>query len=115
MQEEQVIKALAALAHPVRLQVFRALVVRGPVGLIPGVMQEALAIPATTLSFHLKELANAGLVTVERSSRSLVYRAAYEQMNGVLGYLTQNCCAGEACAVQPAAPSCGVSIPCGTP
>lgn len=97
MTETQVVAALAALAHPVRLQVFRALVVSGPAGLTPGVMQEGLGIPATTLSFHLKELANAGLVAAERASRNLVYRAAYEQMNGLLAYLTENCCQGAPC------------------
>lgn len=108
MQEDQVIKALGALAHPLRLQVFRALVVTGPAGLTPGVMQEALGVPATTLSFHLKELAGAGLVTFERASRMLVYRAAFDQMNGVLAYLTENCCAGAACVVsaEPAACRC---------
>jgi len=94
MNESEVISALAALAHPVRLQVFRALVVAGPAGMTPGVMQEGLAIPATTLSFHLKELSNAGLVSTERASRNLVYRAAFDRMNGVLGYLTENCCQG---------------------
>jgi ArsR family transcriptional regulator, arsenate/arsenite/antimonite-responsive transcriptional repressor len=107
MQEDEVIKALGALAHPLRLQVFRALVVTGPSGLTPGVIQDALGVPATTLSFHLKELANAGLVTVERSSRTLIYRAAYDRMNGVLGYLTDNCCQGVACAVQPTTAACG--------
>ena len=107
MNEEQVVKALGALAHPVRLQVFRALVVAGPGGMTPGVMQEGLGIPGTTLSFHLKELAAAGLVTQERASRNLVYRAAYEQMNGVLGYLTENCCQGAKCAVPSASASCG--------
>ena len=106
MQEEQVIKALGALAHPLRLKVFRALVVTGSAGLTPGVIQEALDVPATTLSFHLKELANAGLVTVERASRSLVYRAAYEHMNGVLGFLTENCCQGAACAVESTSAAC---------
>lgn len=103
MEESDVVTALAALAHPVRLRVFRALVVSGPAGLTPGVMQEGLAIPATTLSFHLKELANAGLVTAERASRHLVYRAAFDRMNGVLGYLTENCCDGAACAPTAAA------------
>jgi DNA-binding transcriptional ArsR family regulator len=107
MEEDQVIKALSALAHPLRLKVFRALVVTGAAGLTPGVMQEALDVPATTLSFHLKELANAGLVSIERSSRMLVYRAAYDHMNGVLGYLTDNCCAGAACVVEPASAVCG--------
>lgn len=106
MNDDQVVKALAALAHPVRLEVFRALVVSGAPGLTPGVMQEGLGIPATTLSFHLKELATAGLVTQERASRNLVYRAAYDRMNEVLGYLTENCCAGAACAVPSAAAAC---------
>lgn len=101
MEEEAVVRSLAALAHPVRLRVFRALVVAGPQGLTPGVIQEGLAIPPTTLSFHLKELANAGLVTTERASRNLVYRAAFDRMNGVIGFLTENCCAGTACAVAP--------------
>lgn len=106
MTETQVVAALAALAHPVRLQVFRALVVSGPAGLTPGVMQEGLGIPATTLSFHLKELANAGLVAAERASRNLVYRAAYEQMNGLLAYLTENCCQGAPCGPGGAANAC---------
>lgn len=99
MNEEQVVVALGALAHAVRLQVFRALVVSGPAGLTPGVMQEGLGIPGTTLSFHLKELAAAGLVVAERNGRNLVYRAAYERMADLLGYLTLNCCQGGACAV----------------
>ena len=107
MNEESVIRALAALAHPVRLQVFRALVVAGPAGITPGVMQEGLGVPATTLSFHLKELAGAGLVSTERASKNIIYRAAYEQMNGLLGYLTANCCEGAACAVQPTSAPCG--------
>ena len=103
MDSSTVVKALAALAHPIRLEVFRALVVSGPPGLTPGVMQDGLGIPAATLSFHLKELAAAGLVTAERQSRYIVYRAAYEQMDAVLGYLTENCCQGAACAVEPCA------------
>jgi len=107
MNEDQVVKALAALAHPVRLQVFRALVVSGPAGLTPGVMQEGLGIPGTTLSFHLKELSAAGLVSQERASRNLVYRAAYDQMNGLIGFLTDNCCASTACVAEPASAACG--------
>jgi ArsR family transcriptional regulator, arsenate/arsenite/antimonite-responsive transcriptional repressor len=107
MEEQDVIKALAALAQPLRLQVFRALVVAGPAGLTPGTMAEGLAVPAATLSFHLKELVNAGLVTQERASRNLIYRAAYERMNGLLGYLTDNCCQGAGCLATPAA-----SCPC---
>ena len=106
MDEQQVIRALAALAHPVRLTIFRALVVAGPAGLTPGVMQEGLGIAATTLSFHLKELAQAQLVSSERQGRSLLYRAAFAQMNTLLGYLTANCCQGAPCAASTAA-RCG--------
>ena len=110
MNEDEVVKALAALAHPVRLKVFRALVVSGPARLVPGVMQEGLAIPASTLSFHLKELSHAGLVSTERDSRTLVYRARFDNMNGLLGYLTDNCCQGASCAtsvIAPASAACG--------
>jgi ArsR family transcriptional regulator len=103
MNEAEAISALAALAHPVRLRVFRALVVAGGDGLTPGVLQQQLGIPATTLSFHLKEVAGAGLATAERASRNLVYRAAFERMNAVLAYLTENCCQGAECAADPAA------------
>lgn len=105
MEESDVVQALAALAHPVRLQVFRALVVTGPSGLTPGAMQEGLTIPPATLSFHLKELMHAGLVTQERDGRYLIYRAGYDRMNELIGYLTRNCCQGGACAV-PATSSC---------
>ncbi len=94
MEEDDAVRALAALAHPLRLRVFRALVVVGTKGLTPGTMSEALELPAATLSFHLKELVNAGLVTQERASRNLIYRAAYEHMNSLLGFLTKNCCQG---------------------
>ena len=106
MESKEVVQALAALAHPLRLEVFRALVVAGQGGLTPGVMQEALGVAPATLSFHLKELAGSGLVTQERASRHLIYRAAYDHMNALLGYLTDNCCQGAACAVEPAAETC---------
>lgn len=106
MEELVVIQALSGLAHPVRLKVFRALVVSGQRGLTPGVMQEGLGVPATTLSFHLKELANARLVSVERSSRNIIYRAALEHFDGVLKYLTENCCEGAVCAIEPVSTSC---------
>ncbi|WP_447741449.1 ArsR/SmtB family transcription factor [Variovorax boronicumulans] len=102
MEEKSVIQALAALAQPVRLQVFRALVVAGPVGLTPGVLAEQLGVPSTSLSFHLKELTHANLVSQERDGRNLIYRAVFEQMNALLGYLTENCCQGEACLVDGA-------------
>ena len=107
MDEQAVVKALAALAQPLRLQVFRALVVVGDAGLTPGTIQEALGVAPATLSFHLKELVHAGLVTQERASRNLIYRAHYECMNSVLGYLTDNCCQGASCVVEPSAAPCG--------
>jgi DNA-binding transcriptional ArsR family regulator len=97
MEEQDIVRALAALAQPSRLQVFRALVVAGQSGMTPGAIAEQLAVPAATLSFHLKELANAGLVTQQRDGRFLIYRAAFGQMNALLAYLTENCCQGQAC------------------
>ena len=106
MEEADVIKALTALAQPVRLKVFRALVVIGSAGLTPGAMAEGLGIAQNTLSFHLKELAHAGLVTQERASRNIIYRAAYGRMNALLGYLSDNCCQGAACSADQAAQAC---------
>ncbi|GAB7537941.1 ArsR/SmtB family transcription factor [Burkholderia sp. 3C] len=105
MEEKDIIRALAALAHELRLRVFRMLVVVGPEGLTPGTMAAQLDVPNATLSFHLKELMHAGLVTQERDGRTLIYRAAYAQMNAVLGFLTENCCQGQAC-LGPGATSC---------
>ena len=101
MEDKHVIKALAALAQTNRLQIFRSLVVKGPDGLTPAVIAEQLGMPANTLSFHLKELMHADLVTQERSGRNLIYRAQYDRMNAVLTYLSQNCCQGEPCEVSP--------------
>mgnify|MGYP003352920877 CR=1 FL=1 len=106
MDQSEVIRSLAALAHPCRLDAFRALVVAGAQGLTPGAMAEALGIPPNTLSFHLKELTHAGLVTQERSSRNIIYRAEFDRMNAILGYLTQNCCEGAGCASESAAMAC---------
>jgi ArsR family transcriptional regulator len=102
-EEKEVVRALAALAQPVRLRTFRALVVAGQDGLTPGTIAEALDIPANTLSFHLKELMNAGLVSQDRDGRHLIYRAAYARMNALLGYLTENCCQGESCLAESTA------------
>lgn len=106
MDQAVVVKSLAALAQPIRLEVFRALVVAGPRGMTPSTMAEGLGISASSLSFHLKELANAGLITQERSSRNLIYRAAFDQMNALLGYLTENCCQGADCGVDSSATNC---------
>lgn len=97
MEENIVIRSLAALAHNLRLRVFRMLVVAGPEGLTPGAIAEQLDVPGATLSFHLKELMHAQLVTQERDGRNLIYRAEFEHMNTLLGFLTENCCQGEAC------------------
>ncbi|WP_073104975.1 ArsR/SmtB family transcription factor [Pollutimonas bauzanensis] len=106
MESKDVVQALAALAHPLRLEVFRALVVAGGNGLTPGVIQERLDVPPATLSFHLKELATAGLVTQERASRNLIYRAEYENMNALLTYLTDNCCQGVPCTTDTVSDTC---------
>ena len=98
MEEKEVVQGLAALAQGMRLQVFRLLVVAGKTGLTPGAIVEQIDVPAATLSFHLKELVNAGLVTQERDRRYLIYRAAFDRVNDLLAYLTENCCQGEACA-----------------
>jgi len=97
MEEKDVVRALAALAHGLRLQVFRMLVVAGPAGLTPGAIAEQLDVPGATLSFHLKELMHAHLVTQEREGRNLIYRAEFGHMNALLGFLTANCCQGQAC------------------
>jgi DNA-binding transcriptional ArsR family regulator len=102
MENKEVIKALAALAQPNRLQIFRALVVQGPQGMTPAVLAEQLSVPPATLSFHLKELLHADLVSQERSGRNLIYRAQFDRMNAVLGFLTQNCCQGQACLSETA-------------
>jgi DNA-binding transcriptional ArsR family regulator len=97
MPAEQVVRGLSALAQSARLEVFRMLVQAGRTGLLPTEMAEALGLSPSALSFHLKELLHAQLVTQERQGRSLVYRAHFEQMNSLIGYLTENCCAGEVC------------------
>lgn len=105
MKEEDVIRSLGALAQSARLRAFRELVVAGPAGLTPTTLAERLQLPAPTLSFHLKELTRAQLVTQERDGRNLIYRASFERMNALLGYLTANCCQGQEC-LDDAAVSC---------
>jgi DNA-binding transcriptional ArsR family regulator len=95
--ESQTLSALAALAQVQRLRAFRALVVAGPDGLTPGVLAEQLGVSPSALSFHLKELAHADLVSAEPQGRHLIYRAQFDRMNALLGYLTEHCCAGQAC------------------
>lgn len=107
MEEQNIVKALAALAHTNRLQVFRSLVVAGKAGATPGQLGEQLGVPNATLSFHLKELMNAGLISQERSGRNLIYRVEFGQMNGLLAYLTENCCQGAETCLEAAATTCG--------
>ncbi len=94
MDETTAVAALAALAQGMRLRVFRALVGAGPQGLTPGALSAMLDVPASTLSFHLKELLHSGLVSQERDGRHLIYRPSIDQMNALLGYLTAHCCQG---------------------
>lgn len=103
MKTTSAVAALAALAQETRLEIFRLLVQTGSDGLPAGHIGERLALPPATLSFHLTQLRHAGLVTFRREGRSLIYVAEFEAMNGLLAYLTENCCQGD-----PA--GCGLSI-----
>jgi len=102
MEEQAAVASLAALAQGMRLRVFRALVGAGPQGMTPGALSATLDVPASTLSFHLKELMHAGLVSQQRDGRNLIYRPAIEQMNALLAYLTAHCCQGAACDLESA-------------
>lgn len=99
MDETAAVAALAALAQGMRLRVFRALIGAGPQGLTPGTLSATLDVPASTLSFHLRELMQAGLVTQQRDGRKLIYRPAIGQMQALLDYLTAHCCHGAGCAL----------------
>lgn len=106
LSENQTLRALAALAQVQRLRAFRALVMAGEEGLTPGTMAEQLQVAPSALSFHLKELTHAELVSVEPQGRKLIYRAHFERMNELLAYLTEHCCAGQPCDISPP-PACG--------
>ncbi|GAA0838694.1 MAG: transcriptional regulator [Cupriavidus sp.] len=98
METDHALEALAALAHAVRLAVFRLLVQAGPDGLPAGRIAELMETPASSLSFHLKELHRAGLLASRQEGRSIIYMARFETMNDLLGYLTENCCGGNPCS-----------------
>ena len=102
MEAGHVIRALSALAQDHRLAAFRLLVQAGEQGVAAGVIAETLDVPPSSMSFHLAQLANAGLVTQRRESRSIIYYADYAAMNGLMGYLTENCCGGMSCSVDGA-------------
>lgn len=97
MEPDRVIRALSALAQDHRLAAFRLLVQAGANGMPAGMLAERLGVPPSSMSFHLAQLANAGLVSQRRESRSIIYAADYAAMNGLMGYLTENCCGGVPC------------------
>ncbi|CAG9241940.1 Transcriptional regulator, ArsR family [Burkholderia diffusa] len=108
MEMNQTIAALSALAHESRLAVFRALVQAGPSGLPAGQIATLLDVPPSSLSFHLKELAHAQLVTSRQEGRFVFYCANFATMNALIGYLTENCCGGNPCTP---ATACSTSCP----
>jgi ArsR family transcriptional regulator len=98
MDQTNAVAKLGALAQENRLGIFRLLVEAGPAGLSAGAVVERLGLPGPTLSFHLAQLKQAGLVACRREGRSLIYAADYAAMNALLAFLTENCCAGSGCA-----------------
>ncbi|UEP52984.1 metalloregulator ArsR/SmtB family transcription factor [Burkholderia ambifaria] len=107
MEANQTIAALSALAHESRLAIFRALVQAGPSGLAAGQIATLLDVPPSSLSFHLKELSHAKLVTSRQEGRFVFYCANFATMNGLVGYLTENCCGGNPCMpVSACSPAC---------
>jgi len=98
MESKVAVEALAALAQDSRLQLYRLLVQAGPEGLAASEIAERLGVPANTLSFHLKTLSHADLVTSRQEGRYIYYSTNYEQMNALLAFLTENCCGGRSCA-----------------
>jgi len=98
MDHQHAVTALGALAQETRLDLFRLLVTAGPEGLPAGAIAERLGVPPSSLSFHLAQLAHAGLITQRRLGRQLIYAAEFAAMNDLLGYLTENCCGrGDQC------------------
>lgn len=102
MKAAAAIDALGALAQEHRLALFRLLVQAGDKGMAAGALATALGVPNSSLSFHLAQLRNAGLIEQERQHRSLIYRANYAAMNALVGYLMENCCAGADCGAEAA-------------
>ena len=102
MRADSAIEALGALAQEHRLALFRLLVQAGDTGMAAGAIAERLGVPNSSLSFHLTQLRNAGLIAQERQHRSLIYRANYPAMNALVDYLMENCCAGADCGAASA-------------
>jgi ArsR family transcriptional regulator, arsenate/arsenite/antimonite-responsive transcriptional repressor len=107
MDTQQVVQSLAALAHGHRLAVYRLLVERGPEGLSAGAIGEGVGLAPSSLTFHLQNLQRSGLLVQRRESRNLIYSVDFDAMNALVGYLTENCCVGSACATdcKPAKPA----------
>lgn len=105
LDTKPVIAALAALAQESRLAIYRLLVQAGPDGMTPGKIAAELGIPPSSLSFHLKELVHAQLITATQDGRFLLYAANFATVNGLISFLTENCCAGQPCG-QPGAATC---------
>lgn len=101
MKPAQAVKALAALAQPTRLAIYRLLVARGPEGVAAGEVSAKLKVAPATLSFHFRTLSHAGLVESRQEGRFVYYAANYAAMNGIVDYLTENCCGGDASGCQP--------------
>lgn len=108
MQTKAAIGALAALAQESRLAVFRLLVQAGPGGLAASKIADQLGLPSSSLSFHLKELTNAGLIVPRQDGRFVIYSTDFTTMNALLGFLTDNCCGGNPC-MPLLAPACGAA------
>lgn len=111
METKAAVTRLAALAHDTRLSLFRRLVQVGPAGLTPGELATEFGLAPATLSFHLKELSRAGLLSGEQEGRFIRYRADFTAMNALLGYLTENCCDGQPCDIGSASP-CAIKDAC---
>lgn len=109
MEKPHVIAGLSALAQDTRLDIFRLLVQAGSAGHPVGRIGEQLGLPSATLSFHLSQLKHAGLVMFRRDGRSLIYTANFAAMNGLMAYLTENCCGGDASDCAVSAGVCGPS------
>lgn len=107
METKHVLAALAALAQESRLAIFRLLIQAGPSGLSAGKIGEQLAIASSALSFHLKELSHSGLVTSRQDGRFVIYTAEFDTMGELVGFLTENCCAGVPCGSDVASTVCG--------
>jgi DNA-binding transcriptional ArsR family regulator len=105
MQNKDAVAALAALAQESRLATFRLLVEAGPNGLAASRIAEALGMPPSSLSFHLKELSNANLILSRQEGRFVIYAAQFGTMNALLGFLTENCCGGNPCS-STSSPAC---------